>query len=857
VNFEHNDAEGLLTNYSSLGGRPRRGCGKHLVWLVLVALSLSPWAFAVESAAAEPSLDVCSSSFENIDGQLSIFRDPTGLLSVQDVKQKKANFEPHEATRGLGFYSGQIWVRLLVENPHPSNCERWLIVKPAVQEHIALHSAADDGRYQEVSVGGQVPIAQRPVQTGRFAIFPLTLPPASSQEVFLSFRGSDAMIFQVSFWSPGAFFDFVHFNDITRYLMLGSIALVVATGVIGAYLQRRPAFLLGALAWIAALVYQLVRDKYLIYWFPEPAVDDQQLMQLAAVMFIGAQSGFVLAYLPPDFLAKAARKLLQVIMWGSFLAAAIALLVLKPGLYVLHSLVSLVIIVLVLLAAAFRLGRGSWFLLGGVLVYSLWGQTHLLHTLGFLSIPNSLFDLIAPLTISLGSLLSAVAIFSLIVDANAKINSTQQALLQQLSEEQRQLKLAMKESFLANESKSHFLASVSHDLRQPMYAINLYISTLLRQVPQLQSAPEAEDNWKNFREGLNDLEGSAKYLNLMFEALLDLSRLTSGTVTANISYVNIGRLLGQLEADYQQQAAHYGLQFKIRLPQRMENIEVYTDPVFLERILRNLLVNALRYTHKGGVRLAVLTRSSHIEFRVIDTGPGIERSLQDRVFDEFFQVAGSQSSKQLVETDRWRPVAEATPTAVKEAGIGLGLSISARLAEKLNTRIQLKSQVGKGSVFYFRLPMRFVLRPHIQPLPDLHPEPAGAQDLIRDLFIIVIDDDLEIRRSTERLLSAFTGVEVYTAEDAQQALAHLGPRGQVPDLIISDYGLLEGDGLQAIERIRDEFIADIPGFLITGDTSSESMLKLRESGFKVLYKPVTGPQLITAIEEVLLAAKPT
>ena len=838
------------------GGRPRQG-GKHLVQVVvLVALSLSPWAFAVGSSAAERSIDVCSSSFENIDGQLSIFRDPTGLLSVQDVKQQKANFEPHEATRGLGFYSGQIWVRLLVENPHPSSCERWLVVKPAVQEHIALHSAAEDGLYQEMSDGGQVPIAQRPVQTGRFAIFPITLPPASGQEVFLSFRGTDAMIFQVSFWSPGAFVDFVHFNDITRYLMLGSIALVVATSIIGAYLQRRPAFLLGALAWIAALMYQLVRDKYLIYWFPEPAVDHKQLMQLAAALFIGAQSGFVLAYLPPGFLAKAARKLLQVIMWGSFLAAAIALPVLKPGLYVLHSLVSLLVIALVLLAAALRLGRGSWFMLGGVLVFSLSVQSHLLHTLGFLAIPSSLFDLISPVTISLGSLLSAAAIFSLIVDANAKVNSTQQALLQQLSKEQRQLKLAMKESFLANESKSRFLASVSHDLRQPMYAINLYISTLLRQVPGLQSAPEAQDNWKNFREGLNDLEGSAQYLNLMFEALLDLSRLTSGTVTANISYVNISRLLGQLEADYQQQAAYDGLQFKIRLPQRMANVEVYTDPVFLERILRNLLVNALRYTHKGGVGLAVLTRSSHIEFRVIDTGPGIEQSLQDRVFDEFFQVAGSQSSKQLAKADLWRPMAGATSNTVKEAGIGLGLSISARLAEKLGTRIQLKSQVGKGSVFYFRLPMRFVLRPHIQPLPDLHPEPTGAQDLIRDLFIIVIDDDLEIRRSTERLLSAFTGVEVYAAEDAQQAVALLGPRGQVPDLIISDYGLLEGDGLQAIERIRDEFITDIPAFLITGDTSSESMLKLRESGFKVLYKPVTGPQLVAAIEEVLLAAKP-
>lgn len=840
------------------GGRPRQAGGKHLARVVLlVVLSLSPWIVAVGSASAEPALNVCSSSSEHVDGQLSIFRDPTGFMSVQDVKQQKPNFEPHEATRGLGFYSGRIWIRLLVENPLPSNCERWLVVKPAFQEHIALHLPAENGRYQEVSVGAQVPAAKGSLQTRRFAIFPLTLPPTSSQELFLSFAGSDAMIFQLSFWSPVAFVDFIQFSDVSRYLVLGSIALIVATSIIGAYLQRRPAFLLGGLAWMAALMFQLLRDQYLVYWFQEEAVDYRHLMQLAAALFIGAQSGFVLAHLPLGFLARATRKLLQMIIYSSFLAAAIAPLVLKPGLYVLYSVVSLLIIMCVLLAAALRFALGSWFMLGSVLVFSLSLQIHILHTTGYLAIPTNLFDLISPLTISFGSLLSAMAIFRLIVDANSRINSRQQALLLQLSEEQRQLKLAMKELYLANESKSRFLASVSHDLRQPMYAINLYISTLLRQAPQLPSGPDAHNGWTSFREGLNDLEGSARYLNRMFEELLDLSRLMSGTVTANISYVNIDRLLAQLEADYQQQAAHYGLQFKIRLPRRMANIEVYTDPVFLERILRNLLVNALRYTNKGGVGLAILARSSHLEFRVIDTGPGIEQALQDRIFEEFFQVAGSQSPKNLERVDQWPPLTEVAHNTGKEAGIGLGLSISSRLADKLGTRIQLKSQMGKGSVFFFRLPMRLVLRPHIQPLPDLHPEAEDAQDLIHDLFIIVIDDDLEIRRSTERLLSAFTGVEVYTAEDAQQALAHLGPRGQIPDLIISDYGLLDGDGLQAIERIRDEFVDDIPAFLITGDTSVESLLKFRESNLKVLYKPVTGPQLIAAIEEVLLPTKST
>jgi signal transduction histidine kinase/CheY-like chemotaxis protein len=431
----------------------------------------------------------------------------------------------------------------------------------------------------------------------------------------------------------------------------------------------------------------------------------------------------------------------------------------------------------------------------------------------------------------------------------------QSELLKQLSSERDQMNRAVTAAFKANASKSRFLASVSHDLRQPMYAINLYISTLLRQVQDLTSTPEREERWQGVSDGLLDLEGSAQYLNAMFEALLDLSRLDSGSLEANIRYVSIKDLISHLEADYSAQASDLGLVFRARIPEKLGRLEVQTDPILLERILRNLLVNALRYTREGGVCLALVLRPGGVEFRVVDTGPGIEPDLCEQVFDEFYQVQNSESAQRRF-YDR-SPVTgkERSKVRSQDGGIGLGLSISARLAEKLGTKVKLRSRVGRGSIFSFKLPARPIMRLHENLPSDRRSNQNESKLDTKDLYIAVIDDDFEIRRSVEALLSTLLGAEVYTAEDGYQAAAFLGGYGRVPDLLISDYGLLAGDGIQAIEVVRDEFMKDIPAIIITGDTSVESFSRLRASGFKILYKPTTGPQLISAIEEVLMAAR--
>lgn len=415
------------------------------------------------------------------------------------------------------------------------------------------------------------------------------------------------------------------------------------------------------------------------------------------------------------------------------------------------------------------------------------------------------------------------------------------------------------EAVHANQAKSRFLASVSHDLRQPMHAMSLYLAAVAGHFDKLCAAPGDAASARCVHEGIRSLQDSTLHLNAMFESLLDISRLNAGSVAVTIRHTTLHRMMAQLKADYAHQAAAQGLRFDLRVPPRFHLMEVHTDPALLERLLRNLLVNAFRYTRSGGVRLSVVARGRSLDFRVVDTGPGIERAARQRVFEEFFQVPGSQEAAAAVAPMDRHPRSghrsSAWPRGASQGlgrGIGLGLSISARLADKLGAPIRLHSRIGHGSVFAIRQPVRVALRPKSDALAVA--QHAASIRLPSGLFLAVIDDDREIRRSTSQMLEVM-GVEVYAAESAEQAVQHLGLSGRVPDLLISDYRLGAHNGIQAIAQLREEFNRDIPAILITGDTSPAHIERFRSTGLQVLYKPLSGPQLVAAVAEELRRVK--
>lgn len=244
----------------------------------------------------------------------------------------------------------------------------------------------------------------------------------------------------------------------------------------------------------------------------------------------------------------------------------------------------------------------------------------------------------------------------------------------------------------------------------------------------------------------------------MFEALIDISKLDSGTSQPNISPVRINSLIEQLCKDYAHLANASNLTFEKKLAFEIESIEVFADPIMLERVLRNLLSNAINHTQKGGVRLSLLAKNAggppRLEFRIVDTGPGISFAERSKVFEEFYQV---------------RKKAVTSHGVVRN--LGLGLAISSRLAELLNTRIRLHSYLGLGSVFAFDLEMRSratmpLVETPITPSQDIH------YACINNLCIATIDDDHRILDSTTKLLQSYgaTVVAAVSSSDLWELL---------------------------------------------------------------------------------------
>jgi CheY-like chemotaxis protein len=233
----------------------------------------------------------------------------------------------------------------------------------------------------------------------------------------------------------------------------------------------------------------------------------------------------------------------------------------------------------------------------------------------------------------------------------------------------------------------------------------------------------------------------------------------------------------------------------------------------LERILINLVSNAVRYTSHGAVLVGCRKRGELLRIEVWDTGRGIPEDQRKNIFGEFYRIGAE---------------------AREEKGLGLGLAIVDRLCRLLDQPIELKSVIGKGSCFAISAP---VVAPHAHAPTRLAVRPA-ALDTAKGKLIVVIDDEKPILDGMEGLLRSW-GCRVVTGVSDTAALTSLAAHDQQPDLIISDYRLPDGKtGIDVIERLRTTFSAPIPAFLISGDTNPQPLLEARTNGYHLLHKPV-------------------
>ena len=376
-----------------------------------------------------------------------------------------------------------------------------------------------------------------------------------------------------------------------------------------------------------------------------------------------------------------------------------------------------------------------------------------------------------------------------------------------------QMRAAKDSAELANRSKTTFLAAASHDLCQPVHALGLYLAALLDD----DLSPTQGDLVQRMKAALAALD-------TMFNALLDISRMDAGAVIPRLRAFALAPMLHRLAEELAPQAADRNLRLSVRMAPSPSGLHARSDPVLVERIVRNLLGNAVKYTRNGGVLLSCRLRGTAASccwlIEVWDTGLGIAEADHERVFEEFYQVGN--------------------PERDRLAGLGLGLSIVRRLTSLLGHRLTLFSRPGRGSRFLLELPCT-----RDEPL-----RPAGddRQGTVAGLVVAVIDDDPDVRNSMQVLLGRW-GCRVLAGADSADVMQLLrAPPWALTrsplQAIVADYRLRGGrTGIDAIAALRATCGNTLPALLVSGDSSPEQLALMAASGLACMSKPIRPARL--------------
>ncbi|MFT7246084.1 MAG: signal transduction histidine kinase/CheY-like chemotaxis protein [Candidatus Azotimanducaceae bacterium] len=388
-------------------------------------------------------------------------------------------------------------------------------------------------------------------------------------------------------------------------------------------------------------------------------------------------------------------------------------------------------------------------------------------------------------------------------DEKAKTSHDSRTELARLNDE---LQVAVQQADVANRAKTRFLASASHDLRQPIHALSLFSAALIRQQLPNQA-----------KEVASHINQSVTVLSNQLDALLDLSKLDAGIVQPKIEAVSLQDFLGRIIREYELEISNKGLQLDCDL-----NVagSVQTDVLLLERVIRNLLNNAVRYTSEGTISVVSRQVGNGCEITIRDTGLGISLEEQERIFDEFYQVDGQSAGQ----------------------GLGLGLSIVSRLTRLLDVKLDLQSQVQQGTAFTLTLS-------NLQGAQVTTSDPAKPKSYsLAGKTILVVDDEPAIRKGMSNLLETYDAT-VLVAESGEEA-ERLANENSI-DLLITDLGLGTEDGLDMAQKIQGNDHRDLHIILITGDTNSSKLKEAHESEFLLMHKPVNTDELLRRVREMV------
>jgi PAS domain S-box-containing protein len=360
----------------------------------------------------------------------------------------------------------------------------------------------------------------------------------------------------------------------------------------------------------------------------------------------------------------------------------------------------------------------------------------------------------------------------------------------------------------ATATKSRFLAAASHDLRQPLQSIGLYLSVLNRQLAESKEALEISDK----------MHMSINVMGELLDALLDISKLDSGAVEPEMRDVRLDEMLERIVTNNIQQAHGKGLELSL-----VSDVSVvHSDQALLERVIENFVTNAIRYTKQGSVSITSSREGDIARIAVKDTGIGIPEDQVDKVFEEYYQLDNNVR-------DRCK-------------GLGLGLSIVKHIGRLLDHPLRVSSEPGVGSIFSVEVPLG------TEEVISETPTSEKSSGSEREIVVLFIDDDPAIVDATTMLLDV-SGFEVHAAQSGEDAMNHIAD-GIRPDIVISDYRLPGDNGVEVVRKVRQSTGKELPTVLITGDTSAREISEANLPRCIVLHKPVDTDRLISLIEDL-------
>lgn len=383
----------------------------------------------------------------------------------------------------------------------------------------------------------------------------------------------------------------------------------------------------------------------------------------------------------------------------------------------------------------------------------------------------------------------------------SELSAMHQQMSQRIAEATAELRARKEEAEFANMAKSRFLAAASHDLRQPMHALGLFIAEL----GQHQLPPPA-------RQLLDQIAASATAMETLMDGLLDISKLDAGVLKPSIRSFSLRPLLERIAGLQQKIASEHGVTLRFRTI----DCQVSSDPMLIERIIVNLVSNAIHHGDGGRVLVACRRRGDSVVIEVRDNGPGIAPESQGIVFQEFVQLRN--------------------PGRARDQGLGLGLAIVRRLSDLLQLQLALRSTPGRGAVFSIALPLSRDSSEAASQQPDDR-EPGDLEGV----RVALIEDDPLVLAAMESLLSSW-GCIVHMGTNLEDLLADL-PTDEAPQIIVSDYRLGEGSGVEAVAALRSRFGDELPAALVSGDTAPEVLARCQEAGLPLLHKPVRPARL--------------